>query len=272
MEIKEMTSPILITGCGRSGSSMIAGAIRLCGAFGGNTLDPAKYAERGMFENAKVREQVVEPYFLRSGLDPTGQFPLPNIYRLYIPRDWKQKVCATMYDDGLRDQPWFYKSSKLCLTWPIWNYAFPNAKWIIVRRRTGDIISSCLKTNFMKAFNRESIRGSIGVKSERDGWLWWVRQHEKRFVEMINEGLNCKMIWPHRMVYGDYQQMMEMIDWLGLKWNSEVLGFIDPKFWKVRKKSPEQLVLPFLNGAREVDRLGGSMILSPRKEGGENGC
>jgi len=37
-------------------------------------------------------------------------------------------------------------------------------------------------------------------------------------------------------VTGDYQQMYETIEWLGLEWKSEVLNFIDPKLWKARRK------------------------------------
>jgi len=53
---------------------------------------------------------------------------------------------------------------------------------------------------------------------------------------MITEGLNCKVVWPERMVQGNYQQMYETIEWLGLRWKSEVLTFIDPKLWKARRK------------------------------------
>jgi hypothetical protein len=87
----------------------------------------------------------------------------------------------------------------------------------------------------MKAYNDPKIQSAVGVKNEVGGWKWWVHQFEKRFVEMIMEGVNCKVVWPHRMVYGDYQQMMETIEWLGLKWNSQVLSFVDPKLWKARR-------------------------------------
>lgn len=236
MTIEQMPSPILITGCARSGTSMVAGAIKLCGAFGGKLAEPGDVIERGMYENLGVADRIVKPYLQRSSLDPMGQYPLPNSHRLYIPKDWQHRVCTTIQNDSYAGGPWFYKSSRSCLIWPVWHYAFPNAKWIIVRRRTGDIVSSCLKTNFMMAFKHESCCKAIGVKTEQEGWLWWVHQHEKRFVEMIMEGVNCKVVWPHRMVDGDYQEMMETIEWLGLKWNSEVLSFIDPKFWKVRRK------------------------------------
>ena len=124
----------------------------------------------------------------------------------------------------------------MCLFWPVWHYAFPKSKWVIVRRRTGDIVNSCLKTGFMRAFSNRNFQKAVGVDNERDGWIWWVQQHLTRFREMIDEGLNVKIVWPERMVDGDFSQMMELMDWLGLKWNPEVLTFIDNKLWKSRQK------------------------------------
>ena len=235
MSVEKMPDPILITGCARSGTSMVAGAIHLCGAFGGIMAGPNKHNAKGMFENTVIREQIVKPYLRELGVDPMCQYPLPDINNLPIPADWADRVKRVMVEQGYKGGPWFYKGAKMCLMWKVWHYAFPNAKWIIVRRRTGDIVNSCLRTGFMRAFKREEFRKAVGARTEQEGWIWWVRQHEQRFVEMITEGLNVKVVWAHRMVYGDYRQMMETVEWLGLKWNSEVLNFIDPKLWKARK-------------------------------------
>jgi hypothetical protein len=37
-------------------------------------------------------------------------------------------------------------------------------------------------------------------------------------------------------VIGDYKQMMETIEWLGLQWNSDVLKFVDDQLWHSRKQ------------------------------------
>ncbi|NIS26426.1 hypothetical protein GWN90_20915, partial [candidate division KSB1 bacterium] len=206
------------------------------GAFGGEMSGPNKNNQKGMFENARIRNQIVKPYLRSIGMDPLGQYPLPQIDRIAIPNDWRRNVESVITQQGYKSGPWMYKGAKMCLMWPIWNHAFPNAKWIIVRRRTGDIVASCFKTNFMKAYQRSQVQQAVGVDNERDGWLWWVHQHEQRFVEMITEGLNVKIVWPERMVGGDYRQIMETVEWLGLPWKSEVLSFIDPKLWKARKK------------------------------------
>ena len=233
----KLPDPILITGCARSGTSMVAGIINLCGAFGGDMRKPNKNNEKGMFENTQIVQQIVKPYFRDMGVDPLGQYPLPKIGGLPIPRDWRGKVEQIMISEGYKSGPWMYKGAKMCLHWPVWDYAFPDAKWIIVRRNAEDIVESCLKTSFMRAFNNTSWQAAVGVTSEVEGWAWWIRQHEDRFREMIENGMNVKVVWPERLVKGDYTQIYDTIGWLGLKWNSEALvEFVDPKLWKSRNK------------------------------------
>lgn len=231
-----MPSPILITGAARSGTSMIAGAINICGAFGGNMTGPTRYNAKGQFENIRIRDHVTKPYLRALGVDPLGQWPLPDCNRLVIPNDWRSTVERVFKDEGWSGTPWFYKGAKMALFWPVWNYAFPSAKWVIVRRHKSDIIQSCLKTAFMRAFSNRQTQRAVGVADEQQGWSWWVEQHLERFREMQDAGLNCRVVWPERMVQGDYQPLYEMMEWLGLPWNSKVLEFIDPKLWKARRK------------------------------------
>jgi len=226
-------SPILITGAARSGTSLVAGIVNLCGAFGGNCVGPNKFNAKGMFENHAIRQNILKPYLESQGYDALGQYPLPNTNELSIPQGFKDRVMASIKSEGLVEgMSWFYKGAKMCQMWPVWNYAFPNAKWVIVRRRTPDIVRSCVHTGFMRAFSNKQKQIAVGANTMEEGWLWWVRQHEKYFVDMIQAGLNCKVIWPERMVDGDYTQMHELIDWLGLEWNGEVYNFIEPKLWR----------------------------------------
>ena len=93
-----------------------------------------------------------------------------------------------------------------------------------------------MRTGFMSAFNNKTKQKAVGASTPEEGWLWWVRQHEARFSEMIMEGLNVKQIWPERMVERDYRQTSEMLEWLGLEWNDKIFDFIEPKLWKARHK------------------------------------
>lgn len=231
-------SPVLITGIPRSGASMVAGVFEICGAFFGSIDRPSKNSARSLYENKKIFKHV-EQYFQSINCDPSGQYPLPNVQEIPIPVEWKAKITETILDEGYTKGVWVYKSNKTALIWPVWNYAFPNARWIIVRRRSGDIINSCLTTGYMKAFKDSESWKNVGASSEREAWTWMIHQYEQRFVEMISSGLNCKVIWPERMVNGDYSQMYETLEWAGLKWDTKVLArilaYIDPKFWKVRR-------------------------------------
>jgi hypothetical protein len=228
-------SPILISGIQRSGSSMVAGVINICGAFSGTMSGANKLNGRGVCENDKIHDEIVAPYLKELGVDVFCQYPLPNTEKLNIPANWNKRVLNALREDGYKGGPWMYKSSKSCLLWPIWHYAFPNAKWLIVRRRTGDIIRSCQRTNFMSAFKSEDNQKMVYCKSEQDGWKWWIHQQELRFVSMIEGGLNVKIVWPERMVSGDYSQLYEAVLWCNLSWKSEVFNFIDPKLGHARK-------------------------------------
>ena len=222
-EVKK--SPILITGAARSGTSMIAGIIDICGAFGGITSPANQYNAKGMFENVKIRD-IDREYLTMIGADPMGQSPLPEQHKILIPADWKDRVDKAIIEDGYPGGPWYYKGARSCMIWKVWHHAYPDAKWVIVRRRTADIVESCMKTGFMSAYDNEQ------------DWIKWVHYHEDRFIEMIRAGLNVKIVWPERVVKGNYEQLAELIEWLGLSLKlSEIIKFIEPKIWKARKKS-----------------------------------
>jgi hypothetical protein len=232
MEVKNL---IIITGCPRSGTSMVAGSINKCGAFGGKMNGPNRNNKKGMFENHKIISSMVKPFLKKLNVDPMGQYPLPKTDSLQTPHYWKSSFLKVFKEEGFRKGSIMYKDPKIGLLWPIWYDCFPEAKWVIVRRKTDDIVDSCLKTGFMRAFHHSFIQKEVGVMSEAEGWEWWVNQHLGRF-EAMKEKIQFKEIWPEKMVYGDYSELMATIKWLGLEWNSDVLSFIDPMLWKSRQK------------------------------------
>jgi hypothetical protein len=219
MNIDKSNSPVLVTGIERSGASLIARIIAMCGAFTGTTTN--------MCENIRIK-QYVDEYYAQLGVDPRGQWPLPNIQEMIIPTTWKDDVqhCLNM-EYYKQSQLWMYKSPRIGQIWPVWNQAYPKAKWILVRRRTGDVLQSCMKTDFMDAYGDKTIQQMVGAGTERDGWLWWVHEHEKLFLQMMEAELNLKVIWPERMLYGNFEQIHEMLDWLGLQWNPGIIQLLE---------------------------------------------
>ena len=87
----------------------------------------------------------------------------------------------------------------------------------------------------MRRFKDANTLQLLNLENEADGWLWWVRQYETKFVEMIQQGLNCRVVWPERMVTGNFEQMYETIKWLGLDWNKNIPEVIKPLLDKGRR-------------------------------------
>lgn len=226
-------TPILITGIPRSGTSMIAATINLCGAFSG------EMSKRGRYSNDRIRESLVIPLLGAAGLDEDGYYPLPQ--ELPQPVAWRRKITKILKEEGFEGGSWMYKDSRICLLWPVWANAYPKAKWIIVRRKTSDILDSCMKTGYMTRFKHLGIQEAVNVTNEKDGWLWMIHEYEKRFLEMATAGLDHKIIWPERMVQGDYQQLYELCDWLELPWKEESLCYINSLLWGTKQK--ERMVI-----------------------------
>lgn len=214
------THPILVTGIERSGSSIIARILGMCGAFTGPVTE--------MQENRQIK-LIVDSFYRQNKWDPRGQFPLPNkpedvfAQDTFSLRNELDNYVFKNVDDSVQ---WMYKSSRIAQTWWVWNDQFPTAKWIIVRRRTGDIIQSCIKTGFMTAFAYQCNLQKISAQNEADGWLWWVHEHEKMFSDMIEAGIQYKEVWPERMAVGDFEQIKELVEWLGLTWNEKVVDLV----------------------------------------------
>jgi hypothetical protein len=221
-----MIPPILITGAPRSGTSMSAGVISLCGAWGGHMAPPNSNNKKGMFENIAIRD-AVKSYLKRKGFDPMCQKPLPSdkfLESLSVADfvRWRERVLDVMEAQGMPiDAPWFYKDPKALNLWPLWVQGFPRAKWVIVRRDGDDIANSCMRTGFMRAY------------STVDGWQEWVDTHLKRFAEMVASGIEYREIWPSKMIDGDFSEIQAVVEWLGLEWNEQrAKEFISPELWK----------------------------------------
>ena len=212
--------PIFITGCARSGTSLTAGIVEICGAYGGKTCGPTAYNRKGQFENTQIRNGVVKQYLKKNGWDPLCQDPLPPA-DLEPELGWKESILNIMEKHGYKkDTRWYYKGAKMCLMWQLWHNAFPKATWIIVNRNIEDIVRSCLKTPFMKK------------RKTKESWIEWVSIHRQRFVDMEKAGLMIFNVYPKEMISGQFGNMKKIINFLGLEWKeNQVKNFVDPKLW-----------------------------------------
>ncbi len=197
---------IFVTGCARSGTSLVTGILRDFGVHLGDV--------NSLNENTGVREGVLKPYLRALGADPMGQNPLPGSEGL-PPQHYLREVVLERIGGH---EPRAYKDAKLTLVWPVWHAAFRGAKWVLVRRDAEAIAESCLRTPFMTAFKT------------REGWLEWVSQHEARF-EAMRERLNIIEVWPARFIR-EPVEFEPVCAFLGLPFDKDVVeNAIDRSRW-----------------------------------------
>lgn len=211
-----LTTPILITGCARSGTSMTAGVISLHGAFGGEVDGSTRYNQKGMFENRSLKKKV--KWILEEhGYDPLGQHPLPPLDGGFLDNgQLGDAVLRTIKKQGYVEGPWYYKCAKLCLMWELWAEHFPEGRYIIVRRKKDDIIRSCFRTPFMRKCK------------DYDEWSAWVDHHLACFEQMKH---NLRFVYEVYPPHG----FEDMVNWLGLEYNqAAVEEFVDPSLYHQR--------------------------------------
>lgn len=209
MKFKQL---ILITGVERSGSTLISRVLQMCEANAGHT--------NKMRENVSLRvlsHDTVSNY-------SEGCF-MPTMEALHEVPNWENQVNRCLSHQNLPESmPFLYKDSQITQLWPLWDITYPDAKWIIVRRRTGDILNSLHETAYMTKFKNLKHVEQVGALNEKEAWLWWVHEYEERFIAMLTAGINYRIVWPERMRDGEFDQMKEVVEWCGLKWNEDVVG------------------------------------------------
>lgn len=226
-----MRPPILITGCPRSGTSLVAGIVERCGAQGGKTCGPTAANRRGQYENEALRNAVTKPFLRALEVDPLGQDPLPDILLVSLnatnSRTWssmRAKVLSTMKGQGVDlDEPWYVKEPKLCLIWPLWDMMFPEAAWLVVRRDDDEIAESCLRTNFMRRYKNKV------------GWQPWIDHHKLRMEEIECECSSFE-VWSKHIVRGDMIEISAAIEWAGLTWDQNAVNeFVAPQLYHTQE-------------------------------------
>ena len=216
-------TPIFILGLPRSGTSMIAGSLGICGAWTGSTV-PGGGTEnpKGFFEHATIREHVIKKILKDLGYDPLGVRKLPPV-DLQIEVSGLAGILKSVIEkDGYKnDRPWLYKAVKLTLLWPMFRKAFPDANWLVVRRDEDEIIDSCLRTSFMKHHSQD-----------RDFWKNFAREYHVRIDALIGSGANVLEISSPEVIGGNFDHFREVVTRLGLTFKEDELKeFISPDFW-----------------------------------------
>lgn len=153
-----MKNNIIITGCGRSGTSMVAGSIVSAGQYniGGTGHKPDRWNEKGYFETNKVN--TINNDILNDSPDLKSTEGLWQGWLSVLSSDKKIKPDPCIKDRILNivlDKPFCLKDPRFSYTLPVWLPYLPqDTKFICVFRYPASVIKSilthCTEAEYLK--------------------------------------------------------------------------------------------------------------------------
>ncbi|MBT8138174.1 MAG: sulfotransferase [Gammaproteobacteria bacterium] len=218
--------PLFILGLPRSGTSLVAGLCKKSGFWVGTTVVADRNNPKGYFEHVEIREALIKQLLIELGCDPLGVRKLPEPDALQVSFNVKRKLAQVLKRDGYRaDRPWLYKDAKMCLLWPLFHQAFPNANWLIVSRDTESFVDSCLRTNFMRQHS-----------DSREFWYSLAEQYLQRLASLREVSSRVFELHSPDLFAGDYSKLERVLQAYGLIKNEAKLGkFINADHWHGKK-------------------------------------
>lgn len=206
---------ILITGIPRSRTSLTSAIFDQCGAYfcpQDDMVGPHPSNVLGFFESQTVRHTMQRPYFKKIGFDPLARKNMPTAKDIIIDPTWRKRFFQAV--PGCTA----HKEAKIMLYWEQWHHAFPEAKWVIVRRNREEILESVSKrTSFMKG------------KLPPAKWEKWIDHHLARMDEM-KEIVDWRELDTGRLVQGDFKEIRSIIEWSGLTWTDDAKKLVMPEY------------------------------------------
>jgi len=196
---------IFVAGCARSGTTFTMSALRACGVKLGNVDQ--------LNELPRLKKEIVRPYLEDVAGDATGQWRLPTHMDLKEVPGFREKVLEA--SEGAEA----IKIVSGILLWPLWVSHFPEAKWLLIFRDPARIADSCMRANFLNAYNTPQ------------EWESWARQYQRR-LSLASQVVPHRWLSPGSTIAGDMAQMEEAVSWLGHKFNADaVRQVIKPGRW-----------------------------------------
>lgn len=222
-ETFEKMNPILIVGAAVSGLGLMAEILNEHGLFSDGHFSKSYNWKTGRNQtmsgiNSHLLLRVWRPLFASLKCDAHAQTRLPtHKQRHSFTEDEAKSLRSQIHsilDDWFYDSrlwkagPVFINSTKITLVWPLWNKAFPDAKWILMQRESSEIIKACETASVMK---RNTLAGY--------DWQHWLDQHEECFQEMLDpeNGLDIREIQFEKIIKKDFDELHSAFKWLNLE-------------------------------------------------------
>lgn len=223
--MSENVNIIIIASGPRYRSSLLAGMIDQCGAFGGCLIDAGKANPTGFFENRAIKElcviRYIETFFAgkrkrngrRKHIYPNlAPVPFEEEYKWYMPPMFRERVLEIFRRDGWDgEQTLYFKLPLAILMAPVWHYAFPEAKWIVLERPANEVREALIEQGWMPPIPEG--------KEDTHGYAY-ISMYERALEAIKSKSdINWKPIDMLRILNRDFSELQQVIKWAGMEWN-----------------------------------------------------
>lgn len=220
------TTYVIMTGMHRTGTSMLSGALGLCGLDIGTNFRAVSHPcnPKGYFEDLDFK-RINRKLMAKAGIGP-GSFVFPDRrWRILAgPKSEKRIIEFIARWDKHHAVGW--KDPRACLTLHVWRKYIDNLKVVTISRPTIEIAHS--------------------LKTRRSDWtLEFGHQVTELYLEHLER--HCKNVDRIDVKYHDFfhdRKMRQLImrgicDFIGITpskgWRDEIELFIDKKLWRERQ-------------------------------------
>jgi len=144
------SSPVILVGMHRSGTSLTARILQSLGVDMGPDASRANHESRSflMRNRLLLTATRAEWDYPRPFLDALGDPGWSRVLALLLeqtivaPRSWLLGLHEPTSTPTAGDGAWGWKDPRTTLTWPLWLELYPNARFVRVHRNRSDVISS----------------------------------------------------------------------------------------------------------------------------------
>ena len=201
---------IFVAGAARSFTSLTAGILYYAGAWG--QKDNFEGRDEPVFENVNLLDSFDQA---AKGFKAVEFVSTPEVLSGCL-----RLIAQSVFDkhSAPDDRIIFLKHPGLIVdnsgvAWQHWHNAFPEAKWIVVRRDTREIEQSHFKLYGKIKFHNREVLTQIPIM----------------LSHFENAGTKHFEIWPGQELQDPKRtRFKEMVSWAGLKWNKKIEEFITP--------------------------------------------
>ena len=220
------TTCVIITGMHRTGTSMLSGALGICGLDIGTNFRPEPHPcnPKGYFEDLEFKRFNLK-MMGKAGIGP-GSFVFPEEWRI-TPLSKRQKEIMEFVRRWDRGHPVGWKDPRACLTLHVWRRFIPNLKVITISRPAIEIAHS-LKVR----------RPDWTVKFGLDVTKLYLRELERNLNGILRVNVRYHDFFKNKAMRNE--ALTGLCDFIGIdsrsrKWSDKIDDFIDKKLWRERQ-------------------------------------